>query len=203
MSGFATIRQRKRLPHWEAPNSIYFVTFRLADSLPANVLQRIKADRRLATMNALERGPLQSLTEKTREKRLFSKRVEEYLDRGAGACLLRSPSLAGIVAMTLAHFDGLRYKLYAWCVMPNHVHVVLRPYESSFPLAGILHSWKSFSAQRINAHLKRRGAVWQREYYDHLLRDEAQLARAVRYVAENPVRAGLKNWKWVEVCDRD
>jgi REP element-mobilizing transposase RayT len=109
---------------------------------------------------------------------------------------------AEVVAGALRHFDGVRYKLYAWCVMPNHVHVVFLPFEG-FSLSDIVHSWKSFSAQRINSSWGRRGTLWQREYYDHLIRNGEQFSRAVRYVAENPERARLKEWKWVEVCSRD
>ena len=83
--------------------------------------------------------------------------------------------------------------------MPNHVHVVFQPKEPN-KLAEILHSWKSYSAQRANMILSRRGALWQREYYDHLIRDGKQLDRAIRYTAENPLKANLKNWPWVYVA---
>jgi len=196
------IRQRKRLPHWEAPNAIYFVTFRQADSLPAEVLLRIKAERRAALEKVRDGAPMISSQEQKRLRRLFSKRVEDYLDRGCGTRCLIDPRAAEIVAGALRHLDGVRYGLYAWCVMPNHVHVVFEPY-AGFSLATIVHSWKSFSAQRINRLLGRGGPFWQREYYDHLLRDGEQFARAVRYVAENPEKAGLKDWRWVEVWERD
>jgi REP element-mobilizing transposase RayT len=118
------------------------------------------------------------------------------LDRGGGECSLAKPEMARIVADAFAQFEGIRYRLYAWCVMPNHVHVVFEPL-GSHRLSGILHSWKSFTATAANRLLGRVGAFWQREYYDRLLRNGNEFNRAVRYVLENPERAGLKNWRWV------
>jgi len=198
----ASIRRRKRLPHWEVSGRIYFVTFRLADSLPAAVLRRIVSERRQALEKARASSLPHSLAETKRLKRLFSKRIELYLDTGAGRCYLAEPSVAEIVVAALRHFDGIRYELHAWCVMPNHVHIVFRPLGEN-SLAAIIHSWKSFSAQRANRELGRTGDFWQREYYDHLLRNAGQLARAIRYVAQNPQRAGLTNWKWAEVYSLD
>jgi putative transposase len=106
--------------------------------------------------------------------------------------------VAQLVADTLRKFDDSRYRLFAWCIMPNHVHSVFQPYEP-YRLASILHSWKSYSAASANNILKRSGPFWQREYYDYLIRNGDQLDRAIRYTAENPVRAKLKNWKWVYV----
>ena len=88
------------------------------------------------------------------------------------------------------------YDLPAWCVMPNHVHVVVRPREGH-RLADILHSWKSFTATRINRLLGRTGRQWQREYYDHLIRDEREFGRIIQYILQNPAKAGLKHWPWV------
>jgi len=198
----ATIRKRKRLPHWEAPRSIYFVTFRLADSLPASVLQKLRIERRAALVQATRDAQPLSPAEQKRVRRLISRRVEDYLDKGSGSCCLANPALAEVVAGALRHFDGVRYKLYAWCVMPNHVHVVFEPH-AGFSLAMIAHSWKSFTVHRINAASASPGVFWQREYYDHLIRDGEQLRRAIQYVAENPLRAGLKEWKWVEVSKLD
>ena len=198
----SAIRQRKRLPHWEVGGAIYFVTFRLADSLPATVLRRLTEDRRLALeqLRSTSSGDLRLAERQVR--RLLSRRIEAYLDRGSGACPLAYAGVARVVAGVLTHFDGERYELYAWCVMPNHVHVVFRPFDG-FALADILHSWKSFSAQRINKNLGTHGGLWQREYFDHLLRNEPQFARAIQYVASNPIRAGLKDWKWMGVYARD
>ncbi len=181
MSG-ERIRTRGRLPHWEADRALYFVTFRLADSLPRSAFR-----------------PADDFAESPRKNNLRSRRLEEILDSGRGRCHLSRPHIARIVAQSLREFDGRRYRLLAWCVMPNHVHVVFQPING-FQLSEILHSWKSYSAQMANRVLGRKGAFWQREYYDHLIPDGEQLTRAVRYTVENPGRAGLRDWPWVYVA---
>jgi REP element-mobilizing transposase RayT len=191
-----TIRSRGKLPHWEDKAATYFVTFRLRDSLPKAAVEKIEFERRnvVATAKAMQR----EISEHERERLadLFSGKIESYLDAGSGACHLANPEVARMVAQTLFHFDAVRYRLFAWCVMPNHVHVVFQPLAGN-RLAEILHTWKSYSAKRANRILRRAGDFWQREYYDHLIRDESDLHRVVRYVLENPRKAGLKDWPWV------
>ena len=174
------IRNRGYLPHWESEGGIYFVTFRLADSLPQPVIRALRADE----------------ISKPKEQQRMAKKLEDFLDRGAGACVLSQPGIAGLVASALKKFDGVRYRMLAWCVMPNHVHVVFLPLEGH-ELAQILHTWKSFTAVEINRQLSRSGPLWQKEYYDHLIRDGEQLKRAIRYTVENPLRAGMKKWPYV------
>jgi REP element-mobilizing transposase RayT len=123
-------------------------------------------------------------------------RIEDYFDRGAGACSLRDPRVGELVADALRFWNGKLYRLVAWCVLPNHVHVVCRLLPGA-ELAKVLQSWKSYTARRANAILGRKGTFWQREYYDRLIRDEEEFERAVRYVVSNPERAGLKDRKWV------
>lgn len=114
--------------------------------------------------------------------------------------------VAKTVADAIRHFEGERYDLAAWCVMPNHVHVVqpcariANTGGTPVPLSElpeILHSWKSFSAKEGNKLLRRTGDFWQAEYYDHLIRDEADFHHSIRYALNNPIKVGLKNWKWV------
>ncbi|MDD4025348.1 MAG: helicase-related protein [Kiritimatiellae bacterium] len=107
-----------------------------------------------------------------------------------GACVLRAPAIAGIVRDALCHFDGQRYHLHAWCVMPNHVHAVVTPW-GEHTLSAILHSWKSYTAHLINKRLRTHGEVWERESFDHLIRSADALGRFVNYVENNPVEAGL------------
>ena len=123
----------------------------------------------------------------TIEKR---KRMAAYLDAGHGSCWLRRSEIAGIVEEALQFFDGERYRLIAWVIMPNHVHVIIEM-KPGHSLGGILHSWKSFSARQANKQLGRSGAFWHREYYDRFIRDAAHLRSAVRYVEFNPVNAGM------------
>jgi len=123
-------------------------------------------------------------------------RIEEYFDRGSCACSLSDPRVGELMANALRFWEGKRYRLVAWCVMPNHVHVVCRLFPGH-DLSSVLQSWKSYSARIANRILGRSGAFWQREYYDRLIRNGDEFERAVRYVVNNPERAGLKNWKWV------
>ena len=193
--GEVTVRDRGRLPHWEHNNSTYFVTFRLGDSLPRTVLDRIASEREGILKLAQQQSRPLSASERAHLKRLNSVRIEQYLDSGAGSCSLRTPEIARVVAETLAIFDEKRYRLFSWCIMPNHVHVVAKIFPNH-NLADVLHSWKSYTAKEANRILKTRGTFWQREYYNHLLRNESEFERAVKYVLENPVRARLKNWEW-------
>jgi REP element-mobilizing transposase RayT len=104
--------------------------------------------------------------------------------------------VAKVVADSLRQFHGTRYQLFAWCVMPNHVHIAFQTLAGN-TLTRILHSWKSFSAKQANQILHRSGEFWQREYYDRLVRDISEFHRAVEYVVDNPKRAGLEDWPWV------
>lgn len=197
------IRKRRGayLPHWTCDAGWYSVTFRLWDSLERRHIVK--------TAQQLKR-PL-SEYERQRLDWLYSERVERYLDSGHGACYLKDDRVAVVVRNALFHFDGKRYALAAWCVMPNHVHVVVEPFagkqfrDSTFvqhaELPNILHSWKSFTSKEANKLLRRSGEFWQAEYYDHLIRSEADFRHAVRYVLENPINAGLTNWKWVGLTE--
>jgi REP element-mobilizing transposase RayT len=124
-------------------------------------------------------------------KRRTSKKIEEYLDKSAGSCCLREQKLANVVAEALRRFDGIRYALLAWCIMPNHVHVVFQSAPG--------HPLRSFTAGEINRRLARKGVLWQLEYYDHLIRDGEQLRWAVCYTVENPRKAALGDWPYVYV----
>jgi hypothetical protein len=144
--GEITIRERGRLPHWEKDNAIYFVTFRLADSLPRTVLDRIASERASVLQLARQQSREPTTSEQQHLKRLNSVRIERYLDSGAGSCSLRVTQIAAIVAETLVLFDEKKYRLFAWCIMPNHVHAVVRVFPTH-TLAEVLHSWKSYTAK--------------------------------------------------------
>lgn len=121
--------------------------------------------------------------------------LEELLERSeppltAGSCLLQDPRAASIVQKTLLHFEGTRYNLLTWCVMPNHVHVLCTP-SASHNFSRVLHSWKSFSAHEINKALGRNGPLWERESFNHLVRTAEQLQRIADYIDQNPVAAGF------------
>jgi REP element-mobilizing transposase RayT len=189
------VRRGANLPHWTADGATYSVTFRLADAIPEAAAGKLAQE--LAQLeNHAERGGELDLQGQIRLARLRSAKIDDYLNAGHGDCLLRNRAAAEIVAGALKHFDNARYRLLAWCVMPNHLHVVFTP-MAGHELPDIMHSWKSFTANRINKLLGRTGKLWQWESYDHLCRDRADLMHHVFYVRENPIKAGLKDWPWV------
>jgi len=193
--GEVNVRDRGHLPHWEKESGFYFVTFRLADSLPREVLMKIVERNRV--LESARRCGLKLTPEQQNLIAAYSPgKIEEYFDRGKGACYFRDPRIATLVADALRFWDGKRYRLLAWCVMPNHVHVVFRLLPGQ-ELARVVHSWKSYTANLANDCLGRAGVFWQREYYDRLIRSGEELGRAVQYVMSNPERAGLESWKWV------
>ncbi len=190
------VRQCAHLPHWTSAGSVYSVTFRLFDSLPRTVIQNWMAERRDIIRVAREMNRPLSQHEERRLQYLFSDRVDKYLDAGHGSSWMKEDRIANIVAHAITFFHGERYQLFAWCVMPNHVHAVLQP-SRGCELSDIVHTWKSYTANQANRALGRRGPFWQREPYDHLIRDEKDFFHAIEYVLDNPLTAGLRNWKWV------
>ena len=173
---------RRFLPHWQQNGATYFVTFRLADSLPQVKLQLLQEEKEDWQKKHPE--PL-SEAEKAEYHRLFSQRVDKWLDAGMGECHLKNPQLAKIVADALAYFDGDRYHLGEWVIMPNHVHVIVTPL-GNHKLSEITHSWKSFTANQINKYLNRRGQLWQKESYDQIVRSAQDLERVQIYIANHP-----------------
>lgn len=165
---------RGYLPHFDGGGIVQFITFRTYDSLPRKVLDRWRVE--------LER---EMITEPE-----YRRKIERYLDGSAGRCRLRDERIAGMVEGTLLHFDSRKYKLIAYVVMPNHVHLLLRPLENT-PLSAIMHSIKSYTAHRANAMLGRTGSFWSREYFDRFIRDHDHLLKTIDYIHNNPVKAGL------------
>jgi REP element-mobilizing transposase RayT len=127
---------------------------------------------------------------------LTAQSIEGHLDLGTGACHLAKSQIAEVVALALQHFHGKRYRLQAWCVMPNHVHILFQLFPEE-KLPSVLHSWKSFTAKKCSGILGTSGSFWQKEYYNHLVRNEGDLRRIAEYILENPVKAGLRDWRWV------
>jgi putative transposase len=166
---------RGYLPHFDSAETIQFVTFRLFDSLP----------RAVAEMLAKQPDNLA--------------KTDENLDGGLGACWLKDTTIALLVENAMLHFDADRYRLLAWCIMPNHVHVVVEPIEGN-RLGAIVQAWKSFTAHRANGVLGRSGPFWHKDYFDRFIRDEGHLARTIDYIENNPVKAGLAStadsWPW-------
>jgi len=191
---FAPIeRHRHHLPHWDQGTVWQIVTWRLADSLPAGKLAEWNDERDAW----LRRHPEPwDATEEREYRRLFHGRLDDWLDAGHGACVLRDPHCAGIVADAFRHFDEARYLLASFVVMPNHVHVMLAPLNG-FQIDTIVHSWKSYTATMINRHLNRRGQLWQEDYWDRIIRDHAHYANCVRYIHDNPAKARLSPGEYI------
>ena len=182
---------RGYLPHVKRDGATYFVTFRLNDSLPREIMLKLQA----ARAERLRAGqPLQEI------ERQYFREVEKFLDRRSGECLLCKPEVAEVVVSALRHFEGTRYRLDAWVVMPNHVHAVLWPMPNH-ALSEILQSWKRFTAREINKLLGRVGQTfWQPESYDHWIRNDQEHVSCCRYTVNNPVKARLcstpEEWPW-------
>jgi putative transposase len=178
--GFLGWHARGYLPHFDAPGITQFVTFRLDDAMPAS---------RRSEWEALLR------IEDDRERRI---QLETYLDRSFGECWLRRPEIARLVCDALKFFDGKRYRLDAWVVMPNHAHVLVEIWQT--PMGEILKSWKGFTSREANKILGRTGRFWEREHWDTRIRDEEHLRKSRRYIEMNPVKAGMvrdaADWPW-------
>jgi valyl-tRNA synthetase len=189
-------RQGHCLPHWTKRGATYAVAFRLADSLPPEVVPAWRREREDIILRAKQQGRPLTVSEQIDLDHLYSTRIETFLDSGQGDCHLAKPEIASVVQDALWHFDNQRYDLIAWCIMPNHVHVIVRPLEG-YDLPDILHSWKSFTAKQANKLLGATGSFWQDEYYDHLIRDEQDFNHHLTYLLQNPEKAGLQGWAWV------
>jgi REP element-mobilizing transposase RayT len=176
---------RGYLPHFDGGSVSQFITCRLADSLPQRILERWRME--------LKAKPIENID---REILVL---IEKFLDKGYGECYLKQPQVAEITKNSLLKFDGERYKLLAWVIMPNHIHLLLRPIND-WSLSKILHSFKSFTASEANKVLGREGRFWMREYFDRYIRDAELFEKAFRYIENNPVKAGLcekpSDWKY-------
>lgn len=212
-SGEKIWTDRGYMPHVNGPELVQHVSYHLADSLPKEAVAAMEEQ-------------MKNLPPKLRDNEK-EKRIAAYLDAGKGRCILRVPELADMVQETFVHFAGDRYHLHAWCVMPNHVHVLFQP-TNGWTMSKIVASWKSYTGRRISEYAKANGwgaglsatlgrertmatlgrgvpsvnptRVWHREYWDRYIRDHAHFATVVRYIHENPVKAGLvtqvQHWKW-------
>ena len=176
---------RGYLPHLDAGATVQFVTFRLADSLPRDVFEACVA----AARDRIE----------------LHQQLEAMIDAGRGACLLRDAGAATIVRAALEHFDGERYRLIAWAIMPNHVHALVEQVEG-WRLGDLVRSWKTYTAKSINERRGGAGTVWAKDYFDRFIRDEVHFLNTVRYIEENPVKAGLavrpSDWPFSSAAER-
>jgi putative transposase len=177
---FTGCHGRGRIPHCDTDETLQSITFRLADSLPREKL-------------ALLEQELEHMPEDTRETER-RKRIESWLDKGIGCCALAHPEMAKITRDTLLSFNGRKYQLFAWCVMPTHVHVLILQKDS---LSRIVQSWKSFTGRWAMANNDRLRlgvtgkSFWMRGYWDRYIRNEEHFYKVLDYIHNNPVKAGL------------
>ncbi len=167
---------RGYLPHYDGGEIAQFITFRLFDSVPKQVIDRWRMNLHM---------------EKDEErKRLLSQKIDHYLDEGHGSCFLRDERIAILVQKSFLYFTDSSYRLWAWTIMPNHVHLLLTPNPGN-ELSKIIQSIKTFTSREANMKLGREGRFWHRDYFDRYIRDRSHFARVVRYIENNPVKAGL------------
>lgn len=177
---------RGYLPHCDEPGRVQAITYRLADSIPTQLIAEWPA-----------------LAEQMSDQ--IRARYHAVLDEGRGACVLRRPDIATLVQDSLLHYDGSHYRLLAWVIMPNHVHIIVE-LVPGHALPAIVRDWKSFSAYQINHLLQSEGKLWSRDYFDRYMRNEAHLQQAITYAEYNPVKAGLvqtpEEWPFGSACWR-
>jgi len=217
---------RRHLPHYQPPKATYHIVFRLAGSLPEAVIELLRLEREQAE-RAIEKTKDENERNRLMREHRWSyfQRFDALLDgNSTGPHWLKEPTVASIVKEALHYRDGKEYDLLAYCIMPNHVHVVFTvgrsgtpsteqnnrakgrndiPTYNAKPMFRILQSLKRHTARKCNAILKRSGPFWQDESYDHLVRDDNELERTIWYVLNNPVDAELvdswEKWPWTYV----
>jgi putative DNA methylase len=169
---------RGYLPHFDAGSTrTQFITCRLYDALPDVLLKKIRKELKIRSPDDIERQTLIL--------------AEKYMDRGHGQCFLRKRPVAEIVRASLMKYHQERYRLFAWVIMPNHIHLLLRALPG-YSLEQIFHSFKSYTALQANRALDRKGPFWMREFFDRYIRDADHFDKALSYIENNPVKAGLR-----------
>ncbi len=167
---------RGYLPHFDSPECIQHIVFRTVGSLPRHIANEISG---------------------TAEQR--RKIYDELLDLSPSGHVLTFKNAADIVVQTLLYHHETKYRLIAWCVMPNHVHVLIET-QLGFRLGDIVREWKTFSARQINLSLERKGPLWADDYFDRMIRNEDQYYEVLFYIEQNPVKAKLvlkpELWPW-------
>lgn len=184
---------RNRLPHWQAGQVACFITFRLADSLPRNVLVDWRHERDAWLIAHPQ--PWDSATEMEYHRK-FSTFIDRELDSCHGDCLLGVPEYAAVLAETLSARDGTDYQLHSWVIMPNHVHILMSPMEVR-SISNVVCGWKRFSATRIGKISGTGSGLWQKDYFDRLIRDWDHFQNVARYIRRNPSKACLNKGRFL------
>ncbi len=173
MNKIKGVFDRRYLPHVDVDGKCQFITFRLYDSVPAEVIQIWKEE--LARDSKIDDKSTRIILER---------RIHKYEDMGYGACILRISKVKQLMVDVLNFYNYKKYDLIEYKIMPNHVHVLIQVYIG-YSLSSIVHSWKSYSANRIKKFLNIEGKIWMREYYDRFIRNEEHFARTIEYIRNN------------------
>ncbi|TAG08249.1 MAG: hypothetical protein EAZ42_11390 [Verrucomicrobia bacterium] len=187
-------RHTVNLPHWQQGETWIFVTWRLADSLPKSVVEKLNEQKTIWEANHPQ--PWAEVEQKEHSRR-FTLGFEQLLDDAHGECILAQAPYREIVSAAMLYFHGVRYQLDCFVIMPNHVHALFHPIDDN-KLEEILHTWKRFTAREINKLRGKTGSLWQREYWDRLIRSEKQFTWTRNYIFKNPAKlpqASFKLWR--------
>lgn len=172
----------RNLPHLDKDENPQFITARLFDSLPKKVLDKWRKE-----------------LEENNNEAAFRKKIEQFLDSGYGECFLNIPEVAELVQNSLLFHNDSKYKIISWVVMPNHIHFLVKPF-ANVGLEEITHSIKSYTAHEANKMLNRSGTFWQQESFDRYIRNQKYYVNVIKYIENNPVKAGLcakkDDWKY-------
>lgn len=198
----------RNLPHWRQDGATYFVTFRLADSLPKECIEELQAIKREWT-NSIERNERATVIsddekqcESEKLARITFEKTERWLDQGYGSCVFRDRGLRAVLTDSFQFFDEERYELGCYVIMPNHVHVVMRPFKG-FALEKILQSQKRHASREINKINRTEGKFWQEESHNRIIRDAEHLWRCVQYIGRNPRKANLREGEFTHYVRLD
>jgi len=209
---------RRNLPHIQPPDASYFVTYRLAGSIPKAVLEKLKTEWEDFGRKLLQvKNEIKRIEIIRKERKKYFKKYDETLDKIlSGPVWLKNEKVASLISEAIHYRDGKKYILDAYTIMPNHVHMVFyvernevslgRITDSPYIVTDILQSLKRYTAMECNRILNRSGQFWQRESYDHVIRNKREMVRIIKYVLNNPVKAGFverpEQWKW-SYCRED
>ena len=212
---------RRHLPHYQPEYATFHTVFRLAGSLPANVIEELRQEQKQLKCIANEARDIHIQRKQSAQLRqLYFERFNSLLDQASsGPTWLKEPEVAMIVKEAIDYRDGNIFNVLAYCIMSNHVHMLFEPLlndvsqlaestnvkksqdnVSTYKVTKILESLKKYTSLRTNRILQRSGSFWQHESYDHVIRDDDELENTLWYILLNPVKAGLVNnwtkWRW-------
>lgn len=193
----------RNLPHLHPTQAVFFITTRLYGSLPAAVIHALQDEQKQALRKITEAEKQEGTNryfEKANQSKRYFARFDALLDKPTnGPYWLSEPAVAQVVIDALYYQAQTAYDLVAYCIMSNHIHVVINTKEKETaerPLYRIIQSFKRHTARQANVLLQRQGEFWQPESYDHVVRNEAELKRIIAYVLNNPIKTGLvENWQ--------